>query len=202
MPINPALGEPYVRLKGKDGTMIKTLSYLLLAVVAGSPLPAFSGTTIPNANLQVTVQQKQEGKIAKGFHVLELTCWKGDCSLSTVTLNQCFQSGPDSKVFFPKVQYSATSLGNLKVKNEGNSLVVQETGSDIFGDYVNNLRFDYEAAGKGKIVNRLISFSGGYVKNSALLKKVLTTDYIPLPKRNQVMKLDCDVLLPGIDKKQ
>lgn len=180
--------------------MIKTLSYFVLAVLAGAPAPALSDSAIPNANLQVTVQQKQEGKVAKGFHVLELTCWKGDCSLSTVTLNQCFQSGPDRKAFFPKVQYSTTSLGNLKVINEGKSLVVQETGSDMFGDYVNNLRFDYETADKGKIVNRLVGFSGGYVKNSVLLKKVLTTEYIPLPKRNQVMKLDCDALLPGVDK--
>jgi len=169
--------------------MIKTLSYLLLAVLASAPLPALSESTIPNANLQVAVQQKQEGKVAKGFHVLELTCWDGDCSLSTVTLNQCFESGQGRKAFFPKVQYSATSLGNLKVKNEGKSLIVQETGSDMFGDYVNNLRFDYETAGKGEIVNRLIGFSGGYVKNSVLLKKVLTTEYIPLTKRNQVMKL-------------
>jgi len=189
-----------VRPKGKDGTMIKTLSYLLLAVLVVAPLTAFSETTIPNANLQVTVQQKQEGEVAKGFHLFELTCWNGDCSLSTVTLNQCFESGSGRTAFFPKVQYSATSFGNLKVKNEGNSLIVQETGSDMFGDYVTNLRFDYETARKGEIVNRLIGFSGGYVKNSVLLKKILTTEYIPLPKRNQVMKLDCDALLPGVDK--
>ena len=89
----------------------------------------------------------------------------------------------------------------MKVRNEGKSLVVQETGSDVFGDYVSNLRFDYEMADKGEIANRLVGFSGGYIKNSALLKKVLTTEYIPLPKANQVMKLDCDVLLPGVDKK-
>jgi hypothetical protein len=63
-----------------------------------------------------------------------------------------------------------------------------------------NLRFDYKPTGKDEIVNHLIGFSGGYVKNSILLKKVLTTDYVPLPKVSQVMKLDCGVLLPGIDK--
>jgi hypothetical protein len=182
--------------------MIKTLFNLLLAVVVGVPASAWSDSTIPNVNLQVTVQQKQEGKLAKGFHVLELTCWQGDCSLSTVSLNQCFKSGLDKKAFFPKVQYSSTSLGNLKVNNEGKSLFVQETGSDMFGDYTTNLRFDYEAVGKGEIINHLIGFSGGYIKNSSLLKKVLTTEYIPLPKRNQVMKLDCDALLPGVDRGQ
>jgi hypothetical protein len=122
--------------------------------------------------------------------VLELSCWDGNCSLSSVSLNQCIKSGSGMQAFYPKVQYSSTSIGNLKVKNEGNSLIVQETGSDMFGDYVNNLRFDYEATDKDKIVYRLVGFSGGYVKNSHLLKEIITTDYVPLPHGNQVMKLD------------
>ncbi len=174
--------------------------HLLLAILILTPAIASSADNIPNANLCVTVQQREEGKINKGFHILDLSCWDGNCSLSSVSLNQCMESGSGEKVFYPKVQYSTTWMGNLKVSHEGNSLVVQETGSDIGGDYVVNLRFDYKPVGKDKIVNRLIGFSGGYVKNSVILKKVLTTDYVPLPKANQVMKLDCGVLLPGIEK--
>lgn len=171
-----------------------------MAIVSAAQVIAAPVDSIPNAHLSVTVQQKEDGKIDKGFHILELSCWDGNCSLSSVSLNQCGESGLGKKAFYPKVQYSATWMGNLKVRNVGNSLVVQETGSDIGGDYVNNLRFDYEPVGKDKIVNRLIGFSGGFVKNSAILKKALTIEYVPLTKANQVMKLDCDVLLPGIDK--
>lgn len=174
--------------------------HLLLAILILTPSIASSADNIPNAKLRVTVQQKEEGKIIKGFHILELSCWNNNCSLSSVTLNQCMESGSGEKAFYPKVQYSTTWVGNLKVRNEGNSLVAQETGSDMFGDYVNNLRFDYAPTVKDEIVNRLVGFSGGYVKNSVLLKKILTTEYVPLPKANQVMKLDCGVLLPGIDK--
>lgn len=181
--------------------MKKAALYFLLAILLIMPVTASSSDSIPNAKLCVTVQQKEDGKINKGFHVLELSCWDGNCSLSSVTLNQCHESGSGKQAFYPKVQYSSTWIGNLKVRNEGTSLVVQETGSDIGGDYVKNLRFDYEPAGKDKIVTRLIGFSGGFVKNSAILKKVLTTDYVSLPKAYQVMKLDCGVLLPGIDKK-
>lgn len=173
---------------------------LLLAILILTPSIASSADNIPNVNLRVTVQHKEEGKINKGFHILELSCWDGNCSLSSISLNQCMESGSGEKAFYPKAQYSTTWMGNLKVRNEGHSFVVQETGFDIAGDYVVNLNFDYKPVGKDKIVNRLIGFSGGYVKNSVLLKKVLTTDYVPLPKANQVMKLDCDVLLPGIDK--
>jgi hypothetical protein len=174
--------------------------HLLLAILILTPSIAPSADNIPNADLLVTVQQKEEGKIIKGFHIFELSCWNGNCSLSTVSLNQCMESGSGEKAFYPKVQYSTTSMGNLKVRTAGNSLVVQQTGSDIGGDYVVNLRFDYEPGGKDKIVNHLIGFSGGYVKNSILLKKILTADYVPLPKVSQVIKLDCGVLLPGIDK--
>jgi hypothetical protein len=174
--------------------------YFLLAILILTPAISLSADNIPNAYLRVTVQQKEEGKIDKSFHILELSCWDGNCSLSSVSLNRCMESGSGEKAFYPAVQYSTTGMGNLKVRNEGNSLVVQETGSDIGGDYLVNLRFDYKPVGKDKIVNRLIGFSGGYVKNSVLLKKVITTDYVPMPKANQVMKLDCGVLLPGIDK--
>jgi hypothetical protein len=182
--------------------MKRRLLYAFLILFLAIPSVAISTDSIPNVNLQVTVQQKEEGKLSKGFHVLELTCWQGNCSLSTVTLNQCFESGSGKKAFFPKVQYSSTWMGNLKVRNEGKGLVVQETGHDMFGDYVSNFRFDYRSDGKGEIITKLTGFSGGYVKNSALLKQIITTDYVPLQKANQIMKLDCDALLPGIDKQQ
>jgi len=171
--------------------MKRVLLYVFLILLLIAPTVALSADSIPNARLRVTVQQKEEGKISKGFHILELSCWEGNCSLSSVSLNQCGESGSGKKAFYPKVQYSATWMGNLKVRNEGKSLVVQETGSNMFGDYVNNLRFDYESTGKGEIANRLVGFSGGYVKNSALLKKVLTTEYVPLQNADQIMKMDC-----------
>jgi hypothetical protein len=179
----------------KTNLLFASLLFLLIM-----PTVALSMDSIPNAMLRVTVQQREDGRVSKGLHLLELSCWEGKCSLSSVSLNQCFDFGSGKKAFFPKVQYSATWSGNLKVKNEGNTLVVQETGSDAFGEYVNNLRFEYQAV--GDVVNRLVGFSGGYIKNSDLLKKVITVEYVPLQKADQIMKLDCDVLLPGVDKQK
>jgi hypothetical protein len=181
--------------------MKRTALHFLLAILLLAPATASSSDVIPNANLRVTIQTKYDGEIHKGLYVLELSCWNSQCSLSTVSLNVCMEVGSGAKVFYPSVQYSSTWLGNLKVRNVGQSLVVQETGADAFGSYVNNLQFQYEPTEKDKIANRLIGFSGGSVKNSDLLKKVLTVEYVPLPKDDQVMKLDCDVLLPGVNKK-
>lgn len=166
------------------------------------PTTAFSTESIPDARLKVTVQQKENGRVSNGFYILELSCWEGKCSLSSLSLNHCFDFGSGKEAFYPMVQYSATWLGNLKVRNEGKTLIVQENGSDAFGEYVNNLRFEYQAAGKGDTATRLLGFSGGCIKNSGLLHKVITMEYVPLQKADQIRKLDCDVLLPGVDRQQ
>jgi len=89
-----------------------------LALLLITPAFALSSDNIPNASLRVTVQQREEGKTSKGLHLLELSCWDGNCSLTSVSLNQCMESGSGQKAFYPAVQYSATWIGNLKVRNE------------------------------------------------------------------------------------
>jgi hypothetical protein len=150
-------------------------------------------------HLEVAVQQREGGKLERGLHLLDLSCWDRQCSLTSVSLNQCGESGEGKPTFFPKVQRSSTLEGNLSVRAVGSTLVVKETGSDIGGDYVNNLRFEYEMPQKGLAATGLRGFSWGFVKNSAILQKVLTIEYVPLPKRNQVLTLDCGVLLPGVE---
>lgn len=180
---------------------MKTALYLLSVLLFVTPAAASSPDSIPDATLRVTVQQKVEGKIVKGFHVLELSCRDGNCSLSTVSLNQCEETAYGKPAFYPQVQYSSTLTGNLKSRNEGKSIFVKETGSDLFGAYEYNLRFDYEPTREDKSVTRLTGFSGSYVKNSRAVDRVFKFDYVPLTKAGQIMKLDCGVLLPGIDKK-
>ena len=195
---------PVLNLKERTKNMIKKGLRLLSAILLIMPVGASSSDSIPDAHLRVTVQQRQDGKINKGLHVLELSCFNGNCSLSTVSLNQCGQSGSGKQAFYPAVQYSSTKKGNLEVRKEGNTIVAQETGSDAFGDYINSLRFDYDYEKMpidGTIITHLTGFSGGFVKNSGIINKVFTADFVPLPKANQVMELDCGVLLPGIDKK-
>ena len=175
---------------------LSLLSFLLFA----APAAASSPEVIPDAKLSVTVQKKAEGKIVKGYLVLELSCLNGSCTLSTVTLNECGEVGGGRQGFYPKVQYSSTSIGNLKAKNEGRTIVVQETGSDMMGTYVNNLRFDYEPAKEERNVTRLTGFSGNYEKDYAAAGRVFKLEYIPLPKASQVTNMDCGAFLPGINK--
>ena len=172
------------------------LSLMLFITSAAASPPEI----IPDSRLRVTVQLKANGKIAEGYHIMELSCLDGKCSLSTISLNECGEAGSGMQAFTPKTEFASSSLGNLKARNEGNTIVVQETGSDRVGVYEKNLRFQYEPAGEFRTATRLTGFSGNYVKNSPALQRVFAVDYVPLTKASQVIKLDCSVLLPGVNK--
>jgi hypothetical protein len=156
---------------------------------------------VPDVALEVTVRQREQGKVERGLHVLELKCFDGRCALTSISLNQCAESGEGKPAFYPKVQRSSTSDGNLVVSNEGRTLIVRETGSDLGGDYVNNFRFEYALPASGRSATELLGFSGGFVKDSAILGKVIAIEYVPLPKAFQVLPLDCGALLPGVGGK-
>lgn len=164
------------------------------AIAVGQP-------SVPNALLSVTVRQKQDGKLGAGLHVLELSCFNERCALTTVTLNQCYPSGEGALAFVPKVQYSSTTDRTLFVRNEGRTLIVRESGTDFGGDFSNTLRFEYSPPVENRAATDLTGFSGGYVKDSTILGKVLTVEYVPLPKLFQVLPLACGALLPGVRDK-
>jgi hypothetical protein len=132
-------------------------------------VPAWAQQAIPNAYIRVTVRQKVKGEIGPGLHIQELRCWRRECSLTTVSLNQCSESPLTGKMSFATVvERSTTREGNLRVTNEGNTLVTVETGSDLGGTYLSTQRFRYEKPRSGEMVERLIGYSGGSVKNRRL----------------------------------
>lgn len=164
-------------------------------------IPACAQQGVPDVHIRVTIRQKVEGKISQGLHIQEVLCWRRECSLTTVSLNQCSESPLTGKMSFATVvERSTTTEGNLRVTNEGNTLVTVETGSDIGGTYVTTQRFRYEKPRSGEMVERLIGYSGGSVKDSTIAQRVITIDYVPLKGAYEEFKLDCPVRLPGVDR--
>ena len=175
------------------------LLLMLLALLLGSP-PAWAQQNIPDTRLQVTVQQKEKGKLAQQLHLQELRCFNGECSLTSITLNSCRRSPVSNGMASPVVvERSSTIGGNLKVTKERDTLVVVDTGFDIGGDYVTTQRFKYEKPRDGGIVTKLIGYSGGFVKNSNIAQQVLTIEYVPLIGTYKEITLDCPLGLPGVD---
>lgn len=175
----------------------KLIFWIIFQMIVVAPVFA-EQSDIPNAHLRIGVRQKEDGKIGEGIHIMELRCWNGQCSLTTVSLNQCSDLG-FGNAFYPIVERSSTAEGTLKVENRGNVLMVQELGF-IGGKTTINMRFQYQPVSEGEVISKLTGFSGGFVKNSAILHKVITCEYIPYAKPIQSVKLDCDVLVPGIDE--
>lgn len=180
-------------------TQLIVVAIAFLSLVS-SPLP-LAQSNIPNVRLEVTIKQEENGQIGKGYHVLDLLCWDGQCSLTSLSLNQCGPAASGKQAFNPKIERTSTGEGNLKVTRQGNVLVVQETGSDIGGDYVKTHRIGFEPARGDAIfaTARVASYTGGFVKDSQILKKVITVNYVALKNRSQEVTLDCAALLPGVD---
>ncbi len=162
---------------------------------------SFALSEIPDALLRVAVQQRQDGKLDRAYHLLELACYQGLCILTSVSLNQCRDAGLGKEGFPPIFQRTSTREGNLRVQFDGNAFIVEETGMDIGGSYVNNFRFGVGPLKQGGIAGELANFSGAFVKQSIVLKRVITVEYVPLPRGWQVVKLDCGVLLPGLERR-
>jgi len=188
-------------------------SSLRISVAFLAPLAFFAVGTltnaqqkIPDARLRVTVQQKEKGKLNPAFHVQELRCFGGKCSLTTVTLNSCRASPASNHLASPVViERTSTDEGDLKVSIEGNTLVTIETGSDIGGNYTTTQRFTYEKPRAGETALNLISYSGGSVKTSVVAKQVITIEYIPLKEglpggMHAEATLNCPLGLPALTR--
>lgn len=85
--------------------------------------------------------------------------------------------------------------GTLQVSRVRDGLVVEKRSSDIGGTSVTTLRFGYR-----QNPDRLTRFTGAYVKNSAVLGKIVTVEYVPLMVAYSERTLDCAVRLPGVDE--
>ncbi len=164
-------------------------------------LTAQSGSAIPDVSLEVTVRQKEDGEINKGgLHVFKIFCWKGSCSLTVLSLNQCGESSWGSHRFYPKIEGSSTQDGSLEViglqdRNGNHTLRVHQSNSEV----QIRLIFGYEEVPSGRLATSVRSFSGGYVKDSAILNRVISVEYVPLMGGFHEIELDCAVLLPGVE---
>jgi hypothetical protein len=181
--------------------LVKRAALALLMLWWLAPLNAVHAAELrlPNASLEVTVRQKQDGELGKGLHLFHLLCWGCECALTALSLNQCGPAGSGKPAFFPKVQRTSTAEGNLTVKNIGSVLEAQQIMTDIGGESTTVLRFTYGVSGSPAMANRVIAFSGGYVKNSTILRRVTTVEYVPLIGAFNEIALDCAALLPGVD---
>jgi hypothetical protein len=89
---------------------LKIQQFVAVVLVAATmwvwPAVVTAQQRVPDVALDVTVRQQGQGKLGQGLHVLELRCFDGRCSLTSITLNQCEQPGEGKRAFYPTVQRS------------------------------------------------------------------------------------------------
>jgi hypothetical protein len=161
--------------------------------------------SMPNASLYVTAQQREDGNLGSAYHLFHLSCWQGACTLTTLTIGQCStesdRHGRKAPSAFPVAERESTRDGTLRVSHHDNTFVATLDSSDIGGAYKMVLRFTHDEPLPATQYARMVTgFSGGFVKDSWVLQRTLVVEYVPLPELTQVVKLQCDVVLPGVGR--
>ncbi len=185
---------------------VQGLKAILLLTLCTSSGLAFAQDHAELTNLKLTVaaRQKEEGKIAKTLHQFTLDCFQGRCSLEVISFNQCqmnsFTGVEDSIIKVERWGDNELRVTPSESSSEAKSIVVELSPFVAGGRASIKLRFDYtrlEPKGASKITN----FTGGYTKDSEILKRVVVVEYIPLRGQMSSIRLDCAILLNGIEKK-
>jgi hypothetical protein len=153
-----------------------------------------------------TVQQKEDGKIGRAYHIYQLLCCfdvcsTDGCSLTVTSLNQCAPGFEEPEAFYPKVE-RATTDDELSVKWLPSNYA-EFTWVDF--ETTIKLRLSYECSKRGQNSwCKVKDASGGFVKNSSILGKIIAVEYVPLRSNIESVrrKLDCThVLLPTLSEK-
>lgn len=147
---------------------------------------------MPIGELSIAYQQKEGGKLGEAVHILAFSCadWgRGLCSTTTLTLNQCIGGA-----FYPKVEVHGEVDGSLTVERVmPNELVLRF-------DYGAQIRVSYRtrdtAFGIGFNAG-VDKFSGAVVRDSDILRKVISWELVPFTIRNHLFKnFNCPADLP------
>lgn len=176
-----------------------------LFLLVGSLSNSFA-EQLPNGQLEVAYRQLIDGRLSESIHNIVLSCYDERCSMTTLTLNQCFDF-PDGKSFYPKIERTSTGEGNLVVRAIEKGIVeVEEKYPSSF-----KYRFTYKTKNDSLLstntglrnnlwFDKLTGFSGAVIKQSAILKKVVSWELVPLKGESVVVKPACNINLKGVPK--
>lgn len=194
------------------------LIFAALIYVCVFSTPVFAGENPPNGKLSIGYRQLVDGALSKAVYYATLTCYDGDCHLSTLALNQCLPTPFGAEeAFIPKIERSATSEGTLSVRmRDADTLIATEKNGEAIYTY----HFTFTSRQDTKLATLLkvkqtrffsekqavTGFRGEAVKDSMTQGKMITWELVPLknPRKGvwPVIKLECDLALPdgGVDE--
>lgn len=154
----------------------------------GSAVLPVQGRQVPDGEYAIAYRQLQDGKLSQAVFQNWLECVDGACTLTTLTIGQCIAGA-----WYPKVQRWSTGAGDLSViASAPQTLSVQfKAGEATF-----RLRLEFEQGGPW--FRKVTSFSGGVVKDSAVLDRVITWEFVPLHSSDAELTPSCPVSVDAL----
>lgn len=143
---------------------------------------------------EVAVHIKEDGVMTGEINRLRLSCFEGQCEIDTLVLNRCTKRN-NWDVQFP---FSFT----IKSSDEGTTFSIQKNIVDVsaitqgpFGKSLSTYHFVLsQSSNRAKV----LKFSGGFVKDSNVTKKLMKIEFIPLREEYKKVQLACPIELPGL----
>jgi hypothetical protein len=171
----------------------------------------------PNGSLEVTYQQLEDGKLSDSYHQITLSCYDGDCSLQTVTFNQCLDlplasDTKSSQASFIKVESANTKDGSLSVTSSNDStLTLNHSWKGANITYRFEFKVEPDPFKKALFGTQrdmwfagVTDFSGAATKSSDFTKEVLSWKLVPLRSSSIIpyvgVKTSCAVSVSAIPK--
>lgn len=160
--------------------------------------PTATTELIPSGSLSVAYRQLLEGKLSEGVFHTHLECHRGQCSLTTLTLNLCIAGA-----WYPKILRWTTLEGNLTVTRASPGLLLVEY-KEL--DTTLKMRFEFTVDQSSPVAKlyggtrfeKLTGFSGGAVNASSMAGKVVTWELVPLRGAAPEIGFSCKAVLDGV----
>jgi len=156
-------------------------------------------TRIPEVRFDVGVHRRVDGTQERSFHLMQVSCTDGHCTLVTVSFD-----GPwscDLGALVPTIEVASTIAGQLVVSSSSTELVVRDLtwSSDVGGEASPAIyRFQYASPRGPGPITTLTGFSGGFTRSSSILGRVLAIELVPVA--TAAMSLPCPLRLRGIGR--
>lgn len=173
---------------------------MAFALVPWQPALLDSQTRVPDVKVDVAVHRRVDGTLEQGFHLIQLSCTAGICTLATVTLDGSWSCGLG--VLVPTIEVASTIRGQLRVTSSdlasGTEIVVRDlTSASDHGGESSPVTYRFQVIPAGEYTV-LTGFSGGFTRASSLLGRVLNIELVPVVSGTH--SVPCPLRLRGVGK--
>ncbi len=185
---------------------LKLYLTLLIGLAAFSihGLPKTNKFVPPKVSFEVATRRLIDNIDAnKGVHIFRLNCAMDWCELTQISL-ECEPLGNSEKGFTPRITNSSTLSGFLEISAMSEGMLEVTIFQGTHHQFPAKIRFNYiPELNQPETSTRVTGFKAdGLINLKSFPNLIKTVDYVPIIGSPHLEPLGCDVMVPGIVKKQ